>query len=99
MFILDCKLRTTNYLLPTATVPGLTIVGLNSTTSSARPFSFCATPNTPAMPVGAFAMSFGRDSPEIITVLPSMTRVTVSARADRISGVDALRNPCFRSPS
>ena len=49
----------------------------------------------PAMPVDACVMSFGRSSPEIITVLPSMTRVTVSAPVTRISGVDAFMKPCF----
>ena len=40
------------------------------------------------------ATSFGRSSPEISTVWPSMTRVTVSTSVTRISGVDFM-NPAL----
>ena len=81
--------------MPAVNVPALTTVGLNSTTSSAWPFCFCESPNIAAIPVAAFAaISYGRNSPAMRTVLPSMTRVTVSDPLTRINGVD-FSNPCF----
>jgi hypothetical protein len=78
----------TLYCLAAVNVPALTIVGLNSTTSSAWPFCFWVAPKIAEIPSAGLVIALGRSSPDTITVVPSKTRVTVSEPATRINGVD-----------